>query len=461
MPTPDKTLGLTGCNYSTAAAAASYFNALNFTAPMVLGVANGGQVADTAAVVFSGWTGGSATNTLTITPISGQGFRSNANVLTNALRYNAANGAALFNHNATGSQYAFGDNVIVDGLQLSTDITGTNLITLGNNSVLRNSIALNNGPSAAYCLSSAGTNGTIENSILNNKGSGGGVQLQHSGWTITSSLIIATGATGTYGIRAGYPSYAPLIKNTAIFNYTTDTDSLTVAASGSTNNATDKSAFNPSSFGTAGQVSITSAEWVSLTSGSEDFRLAAGSTKLKGNGATVGPTTDIAGNTKTAPYNIGPTQYPAAGTPVSSDLAATYAVTAYVSSDLGATYSVSSSMTPVSSDLSAAFNIFAFVSKDLAATYYLGTPPGTFVTDAWINNTGTIRASAAVSYTWVGLGRIGSLTSKTLTEGTGTTSAGGVLTVSGLPSGAGFLLGAVLGSDATTDKPYYQAGTVT
>jgi hypothetical protein len=394
MPTPNKVLGPTagaGIDFTTAAAAASYFNALNFTAPMVLGVASGGQVADTSAVVFSGWTGGSSTNTLTITPVAGQGFRDNANVLTNALRYNAANGAALFNHNATGSQYAFGDNVIVDGLQLSTDITGTNLITLGSNSVLRNSIALNNGPSAAYCLSTAGTNGTIENSILNNKGSGGGVQLQHSGWTITSSLIISTGATGTYGIRAGYSTYSPLIKNTAIFNFTTDTDPSTVAASGSTNNATDKSAFNPSSFGTAGQTSITSAEWTSVTSGSEDFRVASGSTKLKNNGATVGPTVGIRANSRSAPYTIGPDQYAAAGGTPSGTISYTEA-----------------------NDTSA-------ITANVAAP-----AAGTITTGAFKNNTGSVLASlTALTVTVLNASTLAFV--KTFTSQT--TNGGGVMAI--------------------------------
>lgn len=85
---------------------------------------------------------------------------------------------------------------------------------------------------------------------------------------------------------------------------------------------------------------------------------------------------------------------------------------------------------------------------------------GTFVTDAWTNNAGTLRGAVAVSYTWVSLGRIGSLTGKTLTEGTGTLSAGGVLTATGLPAGAGFLIGAVLGAGAISDAVFYQAGTV-
>lgn len=384
MPTPNKVLGPTagaGIDFTTAAAAASYFNALNFTAPMVLGVASGGQVADTSAVVFSGWTGGSSTNTLTITPVAGQGFRDNANVLTNALRYNAANGAALFNHNATGAQYAFGDNVIVDGLQFSTDISATNLISLGSNSVLRNSIALNNGASSAYCVATAGTNGLVENSILNNKGGGGAIQLQHSGWTITDCLLISTGATGSYGIRAGYTTYSPLIKNTAIFNFTTDTDSATVATAGSTNNATDKSAFSPASFGTAGQTSITSAEWTSVTSGSEDFRVASGSTKLKNNGATVGPTVGIRANTRTAPYTIGPDQFAAAATPPAATIS-------YTEANDTSAITANVAITGVGATIS-----YTEANDTSALTGSVTATTGTITTGAFKNNTGSVLAS--------------------------------------------------------------------
>lgn len=155
----------------------------------------------------------------------------------------------------------------------------------------------------------------------------------------------------------------------------------------------------------------------------------------------------------------------AEGAALADDLRGTLDGTAgtSVSSDLAATYNIESAGTLVSSDLAASYGVAAYVSANLAASYSVaGTPvTGSFVTDVWINNAGTPRGAVAVSYTWVGLGRIGSLTGKTLTEGTATLSAGSTLTATGWPLGAGFLLGAVLGSDATTDDVYYEAGTVT
>lgn len=80
---------------------------------------------------------------------------------------------------------------------------------------------------------------------------------------------------------------------------------------------------------------------------------------------------------------------------------------------------------------------------------------GTFTSDAMENNTGAgLLASTAVTWTWW-KGAIGA-TPTSLTHGTGTTSAGGVLSLTGLPTGAGFLLVRTADSAGV----YYQPGTV-
>lgn len=81
---------------------------------------------------------------------------------------------------------------------------------------------------------------------------------------------------------------------------------------------------------------------------------------------------------------------------------------------------------------------------------------GTFITDAMENNTGAgLLASTAVTWTWW-QGNIGA-TPTSLTHGSGTTNSSGILNISGLPAGAGFLLART--ADAT--GVYYQPGTVT
>lgn len=80
---------------------------------------------------------------------------------------------------------------------------------------------------------------------------------------------------------------------------------------------------------------------------------------------------------------------------------------------------------------------------------------GTFTSDAMENNTGAgLLASTSVTWTWW-QGAIGA-TPTSLTHGTGTTSAGGILSLTGLPTGAGFLIARTADSAGV----YYQPGTV-
>ena len=80
---------------------------------------------------------------------------------------------------------------------------------------------------------------------------------------------------------------------------------------------------------------------------------------------------------------------------------------------------------------------------------------GSFTSDAMENNSGAgLLASTLVRWTWY-QGTIGTAPTST-THGTGTTSAGGVLTIAGLPTGAGFLLARTADSTGV----YYQPGTV-
>lgn len=83
-----------------------------------------------------------------------------------------------------------------------------------------------------------------------------------------------------------------------------------------------------------------------------------------------------------------------------------------------------------------------------------GTTSGSFTSDVIGNNTTSILADTAVIWTWW-QGSIGA-TPTSLTHGTGTTDASGVLTVTGLPVGTGFLI--VRTTDST--GVYYQPGTV-
>lgn len=99
-------------------------------------------------------------------------------------------------------------------------------------------------------------------------------------------------------------------------------------------------------------------------------------------------------------------------------------------------------------------------SDTASLTGSVASGTGSFTSEPLINNTGTVLTSQAVVWTWTPAGRVGSMTGKTPTDGTGTTHAtNGTLAVSGLPLGAGTLMVAVRHTSASDDDVYYQAGT--
>ena len=99
---------------------------------------------------------------------------------------------------------------------------------------------------------------------------------------------------------------------------------------------------------------------------------------------------------------------------------------------------------------------FSVTTADVAFSGGASTvASGAFISDAMENNTGAgLLASTSVTWTWW-QGAIGA-TPTSLTHGTGTTSAGGILSLTGLPAGAGFLIVRTADSAGV----YYQPGTV-
>jgi hypothetical protein len=86
---------------------------------------------------------------------------------------------------------------------------------------------------------------------------------------------------------------------------------------------------------------------------------------------------------------------------------------------------------------------------------------GSFKTSTGLeNNASTLYAAGtAVVATWYQGGRIGAAPTS-VTHTSGTVAADGTVTLTGLPLGAGYGMFAVQGTNAATDKPYYEAGTV-
>jgi chitodextrinase len=86
-----------------------------------------------------------ATHNLVVRPAAGQGFKDNPNLLTNALRYNQANGVAVNFNFSYATHITVGDYVTVDGLQIksagvggacSVSVVGTTTTGKLNNSLI-------------------------------------------------------------------------------------------------------------------------------------------------------------------------------------------------------------------------------------------------------------------------------------------------------------------------------------
>lgn len=104
--------------------------------------------------------------------------------------------------------------------------------------------------------------------------------------------------------------------------------------------------------------------------------------------------------------------------------------------------------------LTATSNSFSITSNAAVAT-------GSVTTSKHSNSAGLggVLGSTLLHWTWFAGGRIGAMSGSSMVEGTGTTNALGVLTVTGLPLGVGVLMTCARAADASTDAVFYEALT--
>lgn len=294
-----------GGDYTTVSGWSAYVNALTLLADE-FGLVTG-EITDTGNVTLGGWV--ATIFSVTLTADSGQSFRDNANVRSNALRYDSANGAALKN---TGGNYnVTGDSFKLQNLQTNQSSNGYvdfvwefgGASWAADNNIIRGDGRLS---SSVVHVASGGDGGSITNLALVNNGSSAvtaGILFQNGSvaCSITDAILFGSSGKGT-GISCQYGTPA-VVKNVVVRGFTNDYGSTANAAS--TNNATDKGSFGGTNYGTSGQVSVPDAAFISVTPGSEDLRLSATPSPLGGNGVTAGPATDISNTAWDSPHSIG------------------------------------------------------------------------------------------------------------------------------------------------------------
>lgn len=247
-------------------------------------------VSSTTLLTISGITT-SATNTLTLKCAAGQSFRDNANVRSNALRYNASNGVGIRTTTSytvtivnTTVQY-----VRLDGLQIAAKSTGVSQAMDGrvNNWIVTNCIfeyfMQNNVNNSGLHING----GEVSNCLVIDYGTGAGSALKSTDGTTQAvrytnvTVVRVSGTPSTsFAFRVAYGT-ASIMKNCAGFGFG-GFNSRDAAFATGLNNASDKAI----GFGSSNQASVTfSAQFQAITSSGPDLR-ALNTGNLYNNGVT-------------------------------------------------------------------------------------------------------------------------------------------------------------------------------
>lgn len=285
-----------------------------------------------------------ATRYVELTTEAGASFVDNANKLTNALRYNASNGAAIRQGTGYGGAAAVFNTAFtrVSKLQFAATQNIDIGVTVGGASVtVDQCIMLGRHVGMAVAASSViARNSLFISSVAPRNDSGALVVVSGS-----VTAYNCTGVTYSGGSPAGLSSafrnaYATmLLRNCAGFGFPYFTR-VTALSGSCSNNASDQTI----AAGTANQQSLTYADqFENTTSGAADFRIKTGATLIN-NGADlsgVGITTDIIGTSRVGTYDIGAWEIPPlTSTITAGTLSLTASATAAWAADGGAVHGV-------------------------------------------------------------------------------------------------------------------------
>ncbi len=258
------------------------------------------EITVTATQTLSGVTAG-VFNVL-LTAGATNSFVDNAGKLSNALRFNTSNGAAIRMTSGSTQLLAITcANFTLSRLMLKKDSAYDVVVAYIDNSftgrVIDQCIVVHGGASetGSFGVSLSG-GATMTNSLVYNVNNTHGIRNATGDSIVQDITIVCLGAgTSVTGFGATYG--APLLKNVVVAGYATD---YSGTAGTCANNATDKGSFGGTNYGTTGQVSVVKAtEWEDTTATTEDFRVKSGSAKLANNGTASGtPTTDIVGSAR-------------------------------------------------------------------------------------------------------------------------------------------------------------------
>lgn len=265
--------------------------------------------------------------TVTIKPAAGQGFRDHANKLTNALRYNQANGVAFSENIGLAAVFNIKTNgIILDGLQIKNPSTNGFAVndslgaTLTVGPVIKNCL-MHASKDAGGALHAGYGKTLLNNIVIQTRNTGHGIYAaggtgdgKVKGNTV---VYVGSGTSSGRGVFAEWNAQTAL--DNAVFGFTTGFYASSGASytPSSDYNATDLAATGTST-GTHNVVSLTATNQfqAGLTSeASVDLRVKAGAALIAAGVADADIPTDILGQTRGTPPGIGAAEYGAAASP--------------------------------------------------------------------------------------------------------------------------------------------------
>jgi len=293
------TIGTSSRNYSTVASWLAAFT----TGGWIGECYNDSEFTVTATISFSGH-GTSAANYITLTTATGQSFRDNVNVQTNALRYNQSNGVGIRKTSAYSLVITVAESyVTLSKLQIAHTGGGNSDAVYDCNTASLSGVLVDscieesNSGSTSSGLMHRQRSGGVINTVLVNRGTNGnGIDFGNASGTpyfVNCDIVRPNTPAGT-AIGAAGGNWT--VKNCAIFGFTTLNSGGT--ATSCSNNASDLAI----GFGSSNQASKTfSNQFENITDATRDFRTKTGADLLD-NAVTdttnIPTATDIVGTSR-------------------------------------------------------------------------------------------------------------------------------------------------------------------
>lgn len=297
-----KSIGATGRDYATLALYASYLDGLDTLSAAELGeMYNDGEFSVAGTVMtLTGFTP-SASNTVTIRPASGQGFKDASGALTDDQQYDQTRGVAIKRTTNYGWALELGSiqYVTLQGLQIRGDGgSAGGFHNLGDNSTIDSCIIEDY--QGNNTLTAAGA--VLSNSIFVSFANGGGVPiiLQSGADIVNSSILRPSDVSGT-GVSAIQISYAggSTLLNVNVFGF----ENAVTVASGS---VTSTTCYTDDATPPTGFTQVTySNQFEATTSSGRDWRTKSGADIIGAGTASGAPSTDMFGQTRPSPPSVG------------------------------------------------------------------------------------------------------------------------------------------------------------